>query len=280
MKTEIQTFREFLGVKSRHEVLSEISSEPVHIEWYYKKSGDWYGSFYVNDIEYDIAFKNEGRNIGTNKNIGSLKFSRPDISDTHSFAKDFNKPLVVANTILESLKEYIQEEKIDVFVFKSYKDEKSRVTKYRKLAKGLVFGNFSFSNEIQEGKYVYFILYKNSYAFKNTEILQFINRRFKMKTEIKKFSEFVQESLLDKVKKELTPMIKELPEDFEYEIDINGITIKNAKGQIRGKIDSNTIKKNKVQEVIKKAYDLEKMKAPEQTVMDLGKIDWAKHYDI
>ena len=35
----------------------EISKEPVDIKWYYQKEGEWYGTFTIDDKEYDVSHK-------------------------------------------------------------------------------------------------------------------------------------------------------------------------------------------------------------------------------
>lgn len=164
---DIITFKEF------RDKLNEVSYEPVLINWFYRKSGDWYGDFSVDYKDYDIAIKREGTDK-TNLNIVSIKFARPDLKDPHSFAADFNKPMVVANTVSVALKEYIQREPINVLIFKSYKKETSRVTKYRLVSRLLTSAGFTFTEEIEKGDYMYFILFRSSKDFKDEGIRNYI----------------------------------------------------------------------------------------------------------
>lgn len=146
--------------------LLEVDSSPVDVDWFYKKAGEWFGSFKVNEVEYDISFTREDLKHNIENKVVSLKFSRPDLNDPYAFSKDFNKPLVVKNTILKELKEYILKEKIEVFVIKSFTKEQSRVKKYRLISHGLVrdFG-FIFEDEITHGEYTYFVLLRNKEVY-------------------------------------------------------------------------------------------------------------------
>jgi hypothetical protein len=154
--------------------LNEISSSLVDVQYIYQEYGEWFGSFEIDNIEYDIVFRREDKPRNLDIKIASLKFSRPDLDDPHAFSKDFKKPLVVANTVKQELKKYLEKEPCDVFIFKSYIGEKSRVKKYRDLANSLIFGFFSMLWEVEFQKYNYFILYKKTSFFKNNkEIEQF-----------------------------------------------------------------------------------------------------------
>lgn len=161
-------------MKPFKQLISEVSSTPVEIDWFYKKSGEWFGSFNVNDIEYDITFQREDMKHKLDISISSLKFSRPDLKDPYSFSKDFNKPLVVANTVKEALKQYLSLNDTDVFIIKSYVKEQSRVSKYRILTSTLMKTKFTFSEEIQYGNYIYFILFKNVSAYQDESVRKFI----------------------------------------------------------------------------------------------------------
>lgn len=146
--------------------INEISKEAVPIKWFYKNEGEWYGTFKVDDIEYDCSFIREDKKYNLDYTVVSFKFARPDKEDPYAFSVDFNKPLVIQNIIIKEIKSYIQKNKIDVFIIKAYSKEKTRVNRYRKFTHSLLreFG-FIFENEIKEGKYTYFCLFRNKQAF-------------------------------------------------------------------------------------------------------------------
>ena len=147
--------------------LQEVSSQAVNVKWFYKNDDEWYGEFDVDNIKYDVSFTREDKkhNIKDFK-IVSLKFAKPDLDDPHAFSKDFNKPIVVKNTILKELESYILTEKIDMFITKALTSEKTRVQKYRVFVHSLVrdFG-FIFEDEVKKGKYVHFLLLRNKEVF-------------------------------------------------------------------------------------------------------------------
>ena len=153
--------------------ITEVSSKAVDVEWFYKNDGEWFGEFNVDGVKYDVSFTREDKkyNIKDTK-IVSLKFARPDLDDPFAFSKDFNKPLVVKNTILKELKSYILSEKIDMFIVKALSKEQTRVKKYRVFSHSLVrdFG-FIFEDEILKGKYTYFVLLRNKDTFIDREKL-------------------------------------------------------------------------------------------------------------
>ena len=158
--------------------IDEISLEPVKVNWFYKKEGEWYGSFNVDEYEYDVSFTREDlkRNIKDFK-IVSFKFSRPDQDVPYAFSKDFNKPLVIKNTVINEIKSYILSNKIDIFIIKSYTKESSRTKKYKIFAHSLVreFG-FIFENEVKLGQYTYFSLFRNKESFlRKDDIIKQIN---------------------------------------------------------------------------------------------------------
>jgi hypothetical protein len=95
-----------------------------------------------------------------------------------------------------------------------------------------------------------------------------------------KFREMLNESMLDTVKKDAEKLIKELPSDFEYEVSVNGITIKSGKSN-RASIAYKHFKDgDKIQQAIELAYEREEMEPKKQVVKKLGNIDWEKHYDF
>ena len=150
--------------------LLEVDSKPVDINWFYKKNSEWYGTFAIDGIEYNISFSREDIKYNLPVKVISLKFSRPDLVNPYAFSKDFNKPLVVKNTVLEALKTYILTEKIEMFIIKAYTKESTRVKKYRALAHSLVrdFG-FIFDDEIVYKEYTYFMLLRNKQIFLDRE---------------------------------------------------------------------------------------------------------------
>lgn len=158
--------------------IDEISSEPVKVNWFYKKEGERYGSFNVNDYEYDVLFTREDlKRNNKDFKIISFKFSRPDQDDPYTFSKDFNKPLVIKNTVINEIKSYILSNKIDVFVIKSYSKEVTRTKKYKIFAHSLVreFG-FIFENEVKLDQYTYFTLFRNKESFlRKDDIIKQIN---------------------------------------------------------------------------------------------------------
>ena len=153
--------------------IDEISKEPVDIKWYYQKEGEWYGTFTIDDKEYDVSFTREDKKFDIEFKTISFKFARPDRKDPFAFSFDFNKPLVVRNTIIKAIKDYLHTSHTELFVVKSYSKESSRVSKYRKFTNSLrhEFG-FLLSDEKEFGEYTYFILYRSSKQFmKRHEIL-------------------------------------------------------------------------------------------------------------
>lgn len=62
--------------------MNEISYEPVDVNWFYQKQGDWYREFIVDEVNYDIAIKREGVDK-TPLKIVSIKFARPDLENPH-----------------------------------------------------------------------------------------------------------------------------------------------------------------------------------------------------
>lgn len=153
--------------------LNEISSEPVNVNWDFKDNGVWYGNFDVNDKNYLITFEREDKKHNLKFKICSLKFARTDAEDPYAFAADFNKPLVIANTIKKYLKEYLNEEKCDIFIIKALSKEQTRVNKYAILASAITSGKFGnvglyYIERLELGIYTYFVLYKNSKVFSET----------------------------------------------------------------------------------------------------------------
>lgn len=151
------------------EYLTEISKNPVLVDWFYQNDGQWYGSFEVNSKEYNITFEREDKKHKLPYCIVSLKFDRPDQKDPHAFSKDFNQPMVVANTVKLALDDYFKSEEVDMFVIKSYTKEKSRVEKYRQVAYNLGGSGkkLPICTESEFGKYTYFILYRNANIYKD-----------------------------------------------------------------------------------------------------------------
>lgn len=161
--------------------LNEIETKPVPIEWFYQQDGIWYGSFIVGDKDYDICFYREDKPHNIDLKIVSLKFSRPNLKDPHAFAKDFNKPIVVANTVASALAEYLETQALDVFVIKAYNEEVSRVRKYRELTSWLKnYGKFFATDEVQKDNYTYFLMFKNSSTFgtfRNDKLRNYISNQ-------------------------------------------------------------------------------------------------------
>lgn len=153
--------------------LTEISYEPEEISWFYQENGDWYGEFKVNDISYDIAIKREPND--TQYTIVSIQFTgHYHAKDSESYAKDFNKPMVVANTVAKALMEYIDTNIINILVFKAYAKENQRVSKYRTVSRILTTAGFTFTEEIQKDNYVYFILFRSSKEYRDSKIREFL----------------------------------------------------------------------------------------------------------
>jgi len=143
--------------------LNEISSEPVDISWIYQKDSEWFGSFDVDGHEYDISFIREDKRLHINGvKIVSCKFAKPSKVDPHAFSFDFNKPLVVANTVTNAIKGYLQSEIIDVFIVKAYTKETSRVNKYRTFMNMLRY-QFGFHTDTEQvhKSYTYFAIFRS-----------------------------------------------------------------------------------------------------------------------
>jgi hypothetical protein len=152
------TFSKYIDYKT------EVSKNPVDVQWNFKQDGIWYGSFEVNSKEYNIMFEREDKKHNLPYCIVSLKFDRPDQNDPHAFSKDFNQPLVVANTVKNSLNEYFKIESIDMFIIKAFSKEQSRVKKYRQIAFNLsgIGQKLPICIERERGNYTYFILYRTA----------------------------------------------------------------------------------------------------------------------
>lgn len=157
-------------LKSLKEVLDEISSHPVPVEWFYKRKGEWYGTFKVGEIEYDASFTREDLKFDLPFKVVSFKFANPKQKDPYAFSFEFNQPLVVKNTIIKEIRQYILDNEIDVFIVKAYTAEQTRVSRYRKFTASLVrdFG-FIFQKEITEGSYTYFCLFRSKDSYQESE---------------------------------------------------------------------------------------------------------------
>jgi hypothetical protein len=95
-----------------------------------------------------------------------------------------------------------------------------------------------------------------------------------------KFSVYLKESQLEKVEKESGKVLKTLPADFEYVVDINGISIRKGKS-ILSRIDYKIFKdEDKIAVMLKQAFDRAKMKPKNPEVISLGNINWEKDFDF
>jgi hypothetical protein len=88
------------------------------------------------------------------------------------------------------------------------------------------------------------------------------------------------ESMLDRVKKEFEPYLKEIPSKFNYEVTINGVNVTSKKGTFLGNIGLMRLrKKGEWKKFLREIEKVSKMKPKKQGVMNLGDLDWDKHGD-
>ena len=150
--------------------LNEISSDPVDVEWFHQKDSEWFGEFIIDGHPYMMSFVREDKTRNIPFKTVSFKFAKTKAEDPFAFSFDFVKPLVIQNTVIKAIKDYMLSERIEVFVVKAYSNETSRVTRYRKFVYSLKreFG-FSLQEEMTHGKYTYFALFRNRSSWESKD---------------------------------------------------------------------------------------------------------------